>query len=232
MRICHRLAVVALFGALGPVLPAEAAIDFVSADRSVSASVTGGTPQTIASSSLGVFDQTAQSGFIQSVGVAHNARMQQTSNFAPTSIGYRVSGVVLDSIPPTAPTADAMASWAMTVRFLVDTPTPYATSNENFVFVSPGLQAPAMGTERLTRVGGADVFSQSISIAGVPFANFAGVLAPGTYDFVVNFSISSAANGTSSSASVSGARTLHIPAPAGGGLVLCAGIAMRRQRRA
>lgn len=232
MKCFTRAGLVAAFGCLAQAESVEAAVTFLSADRSVSAAVVGGTPQMIASSNFDLFDQTAQSGFIQSVGVTHSARMQQTSSFTSTSIGYRASGVVLDSIPPTSPTVDAMANWAMTVRFSVDTPTPYATTNENFVFVVPGFQAPAMGTERLTRVGGADVFSQSTSTAGVPFANFAGVLTPGTYDFVVNFAVSTAPNGASSGASLSGARTLHIPAPSAVGLVLCAGIAMRPRRRA
>lgn len=218
--------------------PCHAAVTYISAARSVSATVSG-TPQMFSSTALGEYNQVAavtvndpNPPFAQTA----SATASITSNLLPERIAYSLGAFVDDGVSASSGFGAGSASTQMSVRFTIDVPTPYrllGASPEPFGF-------SAGASERLTLVdlgggSGTDIFRQVlfIQVGGPPFANLSGILQPGTYDFTASVSASTVSTGSgTSSARSSFNRQLQIPAPSAaacvGVLAMCS--ALRRRR--
>ncbi|MBY0313114.1 MAG: hypothetical protein K2W85_13670 [Phycisphaerales bacterium] len=212
---------------------ASAAVTYVSADRTVTAT-SAGTPQTFNSAALGEYNRTAS--------VTRNdpnppgtqtasASASITSNLLPDRITYALSASASDGVSASSGFGAGSASTSMSVRFSIDVPTPFALVG---TFPSP-IGNSAGASERLTLVGASgDVFSQSFNtiIGGAPFQNLSGMLAPGTYDFTASVGAATLPSGSGTSFSNSSfSRQLVIPAPVSAGLLALGGLTLTRRRR-
>lgn len=209
-----------------------ASVTYVSASRAVSA--TCGTPQSFSTTSFGPYNQPASSTLVDPFPpntATATANASNVSDTLPDRITWSLSANANDGIPASSGSGAGSANSSVTVRFTLDVDTPYVVEGNGGLLGVNGNGSPGVA-ERLTLVGGSDVFFHNYSLfGGSPFTTTTGLLPAGTYDFTTSVSASSAGPATSgSSASVS--RQLLIPAPSISALLACGGVLIARRRRA
>lgn len=151
--------------------PTNAAIAYVSANRSVSATSFGGSPDSSNSAALGPLSLNASSNGTQS-----SASAVITSDFLLDRVTLSGGASASDTWESSGGGA-ANGSAGLTVRFTLDISTPYSLIGT--VSGNPGNQGGV--SERLTRVTDNTVIFQGFG------SEQSGILAAGTYDFVASY---------------------------------------------